>query len=146
MRYSKPIAESNPFTLDPRLAHDTLRLGALDLCDVLLFDDSRYDWVILVPRVADCVEFLDLDAQQQKQLATEVKYISGRLKQRQPSAKLNIGALGNVVSQLHVHILLRHPDDPAWPGPVWGHSPAQRHSNDSAAQRLADFREFFFTN
>lgn len=124
MRYNKPTNESNPFVLDQRLAHDCLRLGAFELCEVLLFDDTRYDWLVLVPRRPGLVEFLDLSAAGQQQLAVEIQQASRSLKEWRPTAKLNVGALGNVVSQLHVHLVLREPGDPAWPGPVWGHSPA----------------------
>lgn len=141
MRYSKPTEESNLFSLDQRLANDTLRLGALSLCEVLLFDDSRYVWLVLVPRVANCVEFLDLSEVQQQMLARDIQQVSQIMKAEHPEAKLNIGALGNVVAQLHVHLVLRTPDDPAWPGPVWGHSPAQRHSAATAAQRQREWQQ-----
>lgn len=141
MRYNKPGSESNPFVLDQRLAHDCLRLGAMQLSEVLLFDDSRYDWLVLVPKVADVVEFLDLPAAQQQQLALEIQHVSQKLKQWRPQAKLNVGALGNVVSQLHVHLLLREPGDPAWPGPVWGHSAALRHTGQHAQERCTVWRQ-----
>lgn len=133
--YSKSDAESNTgdgnreaFRLDHRLVNDTIYLGRLQLCEVLLFDDARYDWLILVPAVAGTVEFLDLSAAQQQQLAGEVQQVAGVLKKNGRGDKLNVGALGNVVSQLHVHLVLRHEQDPAWPGPVWGHSPAVRYA------------------
>lgn len=141
MGYNKPANESNAFTLDQRLAHDTLRLGALPLCEVLLFNDARYDWLVLVPRRPLVTEFLDLPVAEQTQLALEVKQVSRALKQWQPQAKLNVGALGNVVAQLHIHLLLRHPHDPAWPGPVWGHSAAQPFSEAQAAERCAFWRQ-----
>ena len=141
MGYNKPANESNAFTLDQRLAHDTLRLGALPLCEVLLFDDVRYDWLILVPRKPLVVEFLELPEVEQVQLAAEVQQVSRALKQWQPQAKLNVGALGNVVAQLHIHVVLRHPQDPAWPGPVWGHSPRQPHTEHEAAERCLFWRQ-----
>ncbi|WP_417688205.1 HIT domain-containing protein [Pseudidiomarina sp.] len=141
MGYNKPSNESNAFTLDQRLAHDTLRLGALPLCEVLLFNDARYDWLVLVPRRPLVTEFLDLPATEQTQLALEVQQVSRALKQWQPQAKLNVGALGNVVAQLHIHLLLRQPQDPAWPGPVWGHSAAQPYSEAQAAERCALWRQ-----
>lgn len=141
MRYNKPTNESNPFVLDQRLAHDCLRLGAFELCEVLLFDDTRYDWLVLVPRRPGLVEFLDLSAAGQQQLAVEIQQASRSLKEWRPTAKLNVGALGNVVSQLHVHLVLREPGDPAWPGPVWGHSPAHRHSAADATERCAIWRQ-----
>lgn len=141
MGYNKPASESNAFTLDQRLAHDTLRLGALPLSEVLLFNDARYDWLVLVPRRSLVVEFLDLPVVEQAQLAHEIQHVSRALKHWQPQAKLNVGALGNVVAQLHIHVLLRHPQDPAWPGPVWGHSPRQPYAAQQAQERCAFWRQ-----
>lgn len=141
MGYNKPANESNAFTLDQRLAHDTLRLGALPLSEVLLFNDARYDWLILVPRRPLLVEFLDLPAPEQSQLGLEIQQVSRALKQWQPQAKLNVGSLGNVVAQLHIHVVLRHPQDPAWPGPVWGHSPRQPYTEQHAQERIAFWRQ-----
>lgn len=141
MGYNKPADESNAFTLDQRLAHDTLRLGALPLSEVLLFDDARYDWLVVVPRRALVTEFLELPEAEQAQLARELQQVSRALKQWQPQAKLNVGALGNVVAQLHVHVLLRHPHDPAWPGPVWGHSPRQPYTQQQAQERVAFWQQ-----
>ncbi|MFC0444400.1 HIT domain-containing protein [Pseudidiomarina halophila] len=141
MRYNKPKDESNLFVLDERLAHDCLRLGAFGLCEVLLFDDTRYDWLVLVPRRPGLVEFLDLSNAEQQQLALEIQQTSHSLKEWRPTAKLNVGALGNVVSQLHVHLVLRESGDPAWPGPVWGHSAAHRHSAGDATERCAVWRQ-----
>lgn len=141
MVYNKPTSESNAFTLDQRLANDTLRLGALPLCDVLLFNDARYDWLILVPRRPLITEFLDLPAAEQIQLGAEIQQVSRALKHWQPQAKLNIGALGNVVAQLHIHLVVRHSDDPAWPGPVWGHSPRQPYDAQQAQQRCDFWRQ-----
>lgn len=141
MGYNKPTDECNAFILDQRLAHDTLRLGALPLCEVLLFNDARYDWLVLVPRRPLITEFLDLPAAEQVQLAHEIQLVSRALKQSQPQAKLNVGALGNVVTQLHIHLILRQPQDPAWPGPVWGHSPAQRFNEHEAPERCAEWRQ-----
>ncbi|MDX1705853.1 HIT domain-containing protein [Pseudidiomarina sp.] len=142
--YSKSKPESNTgdgdrevFSLDQRLMLDSIYLGRLELCDVLLFNDARYDWLILVPAVAGAVEFLDLSAAQQQQLAREVQQTAAVLKVHGRGNKLNVGALGNVVQQLHVHLLLRHDQDPAWPGPVWGHSPAVRYPDYEQAE-IAD--------
>lgn len=140
-RYNKLAAQSNPangagavggtkFTVDSRLAADSFVLAQWSLCELRRFDDKRYDWLMLVPKVVNCIEFLDLSEVQQQQLAQETKLAAQLLKHHGRGNKLNIGALGNVVSQLHVHLVLRAEHDPAWPGPVWGHSPAQRFNND----------------
>lgn len=125
------------FQLDPRLGADTFVLGELSLSRLLRFDDQRYPWLILVPRQAACVEFIDLSEVQQVQLAKEIRWVSTVLKQHFPEAKLNVGALGNVVSQLHVHLVMRLPEDPAWPGPVWGHSAAVPCSSAQQQQEQA---------
>ncbi|HET8816240.1 MAG TPA: HIT domain-containing protein [Pseudidiomarina sp.] len=134
----------NKFALDARLAQDTIELGERGICRVLRFDDQRYDWFVLVPQRAGCVEVFDLSEPEQAQLALDIRWAATTLKEFGSGSKLNIGALGNVVSQLHIHIVLRSPRDPAWPGPVWGHSAAQRFNPADAAierrlwqQRLA---------
>ncbi|WP_027596985.1 HIT domain-containing protein [Pseudomonas sp. MOIL14HWK12:I2] len=126
------------FQIDPRLAGDTLEVASLTLCQVLLLNDRRYDWLVLVPRRESVTEILDLSPQDQAQLWREVTLVAQVLRDAQPDLKLNIGALGNVVRQLHLHVLLRQEGDPAWPGPVWGHSPRQPHTAEAghaAAER-----------
>ncbi|EHK72193.1 histidine triad (HIT) protein [Pseudomonas psychrotolerans L19] len=126
------------FQIDPRLAGDTLEVASLTLCQVLLLNDRRYDWLVLVPRRESVTEILDLSPQDQAQLWREVTLVAQVLRHAQPDLKLNIGALGNVVRQLHLHILLRQEGDPAWPGPVWGHSPREPHTAEAghaAAER-----------
>jgi diadenosine tetraphosphate (Ap4A) HIT family hydrolase len=112
------------FTLHPRLAADTTFVADWPLSRVLLMNDSRYRWLILVPRHADLVELIDLSPPHRTTLMEEIARASQTLKQLTSAAKINVGALGNLVPQLHVHIVARNPGDPAWPGPVWGHSPA----------------------
>lgn len=126
------------FQIDPRLAGDTLEVASLTLCQVLLLNDRRYDWLVLVPRRESVTEILDLSPQDQAQLWREVTLVAQVLRSAQPDLKLNIGALGNVVRQLHLHVLLRQEGDPAWPGPVWGHSPREPHTAETghaAAER-----------
>ncbi len=126
------------FQIDPRLAGDTLEVASLTLCQVLLLNDRRYDWLVLVPRRESVTEILDLSPQDQAQLWREVTLVAQVLRRAQPDLKLNIGALGNVVRQLHLHVLLRQEGDPAWPGPVWGHSPREPHTAEAghaAAER-----------
>lgn len=112
------------FTLDPRLTADTYPVTSLPLCDVLLMNDARYPWLILVPRRAGAVEISDLDADEQALLWQEVNRASAALRAAAPCDKLNLGALGNIVRQLHVHLVARREGDAAWPGPVWGHGQA----------------------
>jgi diadenosine tetraphosphate (Ap4A) HIT family hydrolase len=112
------------FALDPRLAADTCPVASLPLCDVRLMNDARYPWLILVPRRAGMIEIADLSDVDQTLLWQEVNHSSAALRSTSPCEKLNIGALGIIVRQLHVHVVARNYGDAAWPGPVWGHGKA----------------------
>ena len=114
---------ADAFALDPRLAGDTHRLARWPLCELLLMDDDRYPWLILVPRIEGAHDLLDLDQAERTQLWQEIDAVSRALRDAFAPDKLNIGALGNVVSQLHVHVIARYRHDDAWPGPVWGAHP-----------------------
>ena len=113
------------FQLDSRLEEDCFHLGDLPLCRVLLMNDSQYPWVILVPKVAGVQEVFHLDEEQQLQLACESTILSGTLSDLFEADKMNVAALGNVVSQLHIHHIVRYETDPCWPKPVWGQLPAK---------------------
>jgi diadenosine tetraphosphate (Ap4A) HIT family hydrolase len=108
------------WTLHPQLAADTHEVGDLPLSRLLIINDANYPWVILVPRQAGITEILDLGAAEQTQLIGEITRTGAALKAITACDKLNIAALGNVVPQLHVHIIARSKSDPAWPQPVWG--------------------------
>lgn len=125
------------FELHPRLHADTVRVGDLPLSRLLLMNDARYPWAILVPRRENLREIYELSGDDQAQLLLESSALARALMSAFAGHKLNIGALGNVVSQLHVHHVVRYPDDPAWPGPVWGHSPAQAYAPEALQARIA---------
>lgn len=108
------------WTLHPQLERDTISIGDLPLCRVLVIQDANYPWLLLTPRRADVVEVIDLDEVAQAQLMTEIARVARALKDITQCAKLNIAALGNVVPQLHVHVIARREGDAAWPRPVWG--------------------------
>lgn len=108
------------FQPDPRLVGDSVPVCDLPLCAVRLMRDGRFDWLLLVPRRPDLVEIIDLEEGDQLRLMQEVAIASRVLKTETGCDKLNVAALGNMVSQLHVHVIARRKDDPAWPGPVWG--------------------------
>jgi diadenosine tetraphosphate (Ap4A) HIT family hydrolase len=112
------------FALDPRLTADTCPVASLPLCDVRLMNDARYPWLIVVPRRAGMIEIADLSDVDQTLLWQEVNHSSAALRSTSPCEKLNIGALGIIVRQLHVHVVARNHGDAAWPGPVWGHGKA----------------------
>ena len=112
------------FQLDARLAGDTYGIGELKLSRALLMRDARFPWLILVPRRAGLTEIVDLGAEERAALMEEIALASAVVRSRPGIEKINVGALGNIVRQLHVHVIGRRTGDPAWPGPVWGSGPA----------------------
>jgi diadenosine tetraphosphate (Ap4A) HIT family hydrolase len=108
------------FELDPRLAADTHTVGDWPVSRLLLMDDARFPWLILVPRVPAVRELHALADATRTQLFAEVMRAAAALERATAAAKLNVAALGNVVPQLHVHVIARQEDDAAWPAPVWG--------------------------
>ena len=129
------------FSLDPRLQADSIFIADGPLSQVRLLDDRRFPWLLLVPRVANVSEWIDLDGSQQRLLLAEINQISQLLRAEPGITKLNIGALGNIVRQLHVHLVGRHEADPAWPGPVWGSGTAIRFEAQALQQRVTDWAQ-----
>ena len=113
-------ATASAWSLHPQLQKDTIDIGDLALCKVLVIKDANYPWLLLVPRRADAAEIIDLDEVEQAQMMTEISRVARALKEVTSCDKLNIAALGNMVPQLHVHIIARRTSDAAWPRPVWG--------------------------
>ena len=109
------------FILHDRLAADSVALGDGPLSSVRLMNDRRYPWLILVPRRAGLREIHELAAADRALLIEEIALAGQALQAATRAAKINVGALGNLVPQLHVHVVGRSPGDPAWPGPIWGH-------------------------
>jgi diadenosine tetraphosphate (Ap4A) HIT family hydrolase len=122
------------FSLHPQLAADTILIGHLPLCEVLLMNDATYPWLILVPRREDVRELFELDEADQKQSQIESLALSTLLMQHFQGDKFNYAALGNMVSQLHLHHIVRFKHDAAWPKPVWGAAPAHAYSEQQAQQ------------
>nr|WP_232108705.1 HIT domain-containing protein [Pseudomonas mosselii] len=106
------------------MQEDSLVLGDLPLCRLLLSKDANYPWFILVPRRADITEVFELEEADQQQLWVETTALAEALKDAFAADKMNVAALGNVVSQLHMHVIVRRQGDAAWPAPVWGKVPA----------------------
>ncbi len=131
------------FRLDERLQSDTILIGRLPLCQVLLMNDSRYPWVILVPARNDVFEVYHLSHDDQMQLAKESSWVLEKMADHFSAKSMNVAALGNVVAQLHVHHIARYTEDPAWPGPVWGHSPAVPYDSDTLEKRVHDLKSLF---
>lgn len=129
------------FKLDERLEQDTFFICDLPLCRVLLMNDNQFPWLILVPRVADVAEIIDLDEAQQQQLLKESGFVSHVLKQKTQCDKLNVAALGNMVKQLHIHHVARFTHDVAWPKPVWGNQPACPYHIEQASLLISTYRE-----
>jgi diadenosine tetraphosphate (Ap4A) HIT family hydrolase len=121
------------FALDPQLAADALPLGELPLSSVLLINDARFPWFVLVPRIPDAREITDLAEADAAALITELRIAVRVMLDLARPDKVNLGALGNVVPQLHVHVVGRFRSDPAWPGPVWGCGIAKPYPPHAAA-------------
>lgn len=128
------------FELHPKLEADTKQVLDLPLCRVLLMNDSRYPWLILVPRRPDVREIHGLDAADRFQLMEEIAGCSAALERETDAFKMNVGALGNQVPQLHVHVIARFEGDPAWAGPVWGVGKADPYSDKAFDETAARFR------
>lgn len=130
----------NDFVLHPQLAQDTHFVTDLPLCRVLLMNESRYPWLILVPRRAGVREIIELSADERTQLWVESDQVSRVLMALFQPDKLNLGALGNLVPQLHLHHIARYQTDAAWPAPVWGKFPPQAYGEAQAVARVQSFR------
>ena len=128
------------FVLDPRLQADSAFIADGPLSQVRLMDDARFPWLVLVPRVRDVSEWIDLDGAQQRLLLAEINQVSKLLQAEPGVQKLNLGALGNIVRQLHVHLVGRSETDPAWPGPVWGNGAPARYAPERLQQRAQAWR------
>ncbi len=128
------------FHLHERLAADTVEVTRWPLCRVLLMNDAAYPWLILVPERPDISEVFQLSAADQHLLMDETSAAAAALQRLFAADKMNIGALGNVVPQLHVHVIARHRTDPAWPRPVWGLAAALPYPPEALAERLALLR------
>lgn len=126
------------FALDPRLAADTVPVAELALCSVRLMDDARFGWLVLVPRQVGLAEVTDLPADARALMWQEVEKAGEALQAVFPCDKLNIGALGNIVRQLHVHVVARREGDAAWPGPVWGSGPAAPYTPAERQARVTE--------
>lgn len=128
------------FVLDSRLQQDTVVLGDYPLCRLLLMNDAQYPWFILVPRREAVSELFQLDAADQLQLWQETNGLAEVLKDCFAADKMNVATLGNVVSQLHMHVIVRRRDDVAWPASVWGRHPSQAYTVEQLAALKARLR------
>ncbi|ROH86773.1 HIT domain-containing protein [Stagnimonas aquatica] len=129
------------WTLHAQLAADTLSVGDFPLSRLLLMNESRYPWCILVPRRSGAKELHRLDDADQLQLLRESTALARAMEAAFAPHKMNVAALGNMVPQLHLHHIARYRGDPAWPAPVWGKFPAQAYEPAAAAERIARLRQ-----
>src|SRR5262245_22956759 len=135
-----PDAASAGWSLDSQLERDSVPVGDMPLCHVLLINDANYPWLLLVPRRSGIIEITELDYIEQAQLMSEIIQASRSLKAITSCDKINIAALGNVVPQLHVHVVARSRGDAAWPKPVWGAAPARSYEQSAMDKLLVPLR------
>ena len=131
------------FALHPKLAADTASVVSLAFCEVRLMDDCRYPWLILVPKLADLTDLHQVPDNHQTQMWQEINKASYALETVCQPYKLNVAALGNQVSQLHIHIIARTQNDPAWPGPVWGVGEAVSYTDAARNDLVSKLRNLF---
>jgi len=128
------------FKLNKTLAKDTFEICDLKLCKVLLMNDQNYPWLILVPRIKDITDLHHIPMADQADLMNEISKVSHALEKVTSPKKLNVAALGNIVSQLHIHIIARFENDAAWPAPVWGKTPAVLYSSDMSNELVKNLK------
>jgi len=133
-------SDASDWSLHSQLKKDTIDIGDLPLSKVLVIKDAHYPWLLLVPRRPSAVEIIDLDEVAQAQLMTEISRVAKALKEITSCDKLNIAALGNLVPQLHVHIIARRSNDAAWPRPVWGVMPPLAHDAEEVQKFISALR------
>ena len=134
-------SDAPAWSLHSQLKKDTIDIGDLPLCKVLVIKDAHYPWLLLVPRRKGAVEIVDLDKAELTQLIGEIADASRALKSLTGCDKINVAALGNVVAQLHVHVIARFHADAAWPKPVWNAAPAREYQAATAAGLAAAVRK-----
>ena len=134
------------FVLHPQLAADTISIGRFELSQLLLMNDNQFPWFILVPQREGVTELFQLDQADRDQFMRESCWLSEALKDGFAAHKINVAALGNMVSQLHVHHLARYRDDPAWPAPVWGKLPAVAYTQAQLVDCVARLQAVLAAN
>ena len=127
------------FVLDTKLRGDSIELTRLPLCLVRLMNDRRFPWILLVPAKPNLSEIVDLGVADRASLIEEIALVSTVMRDLYRPTKLNVGALGNVVAQLHLHVIARFASDDVWPGPVWGTTP-ERYRPDEIERKIAPLR------
>jgi diadenosine tetraphosphate (Ap4A) HIT family hydrolase len=124
------------FVLHPQLEKDSELVAELPLCLVRLINDANYPWLILVPKISEVRDVIDLSDSQQQILWQESALVSRALKHLFTPDKLNVAALGNMVPQLHLHHIVRYQNDVSWPNPIWGQVPAKPYTDEQLAENI----------
>jgi len=131
------------FVIDSQLKQTSYPLTSLDVCDLRLVDDQRWPWLLIIPRVAQAVELIDISPDLRAQVWLEIDHVGRVIRDQFSPHKLNIAALGNQVRQLHVHCIARFPEDEAWPNPVWGVGDSVPYDSELLNSRLNALRAAF---
>ena len=130
------------FTLHEQLQKDCTVIGELSLSTLLLMNDANYPWFVLVPRREQVREWHELSVHDQQQLLQETNRLAAHVQQKTLAKKMNMGALGNMVPQLHVHVIARFEHDAAWPAPVWGKVSAKPYADNELNNMIALGKSF----
>jgi len=128
------------FILDSKLKMNSIFIKSLSLSDLLLMNDNRFPWFILVPRQKDCSEIFDLNFEDQIILWQEITQCASWAKNYFAADKMNVAALGNIVTQLHVHVVARKKSDPAWPKPIWNQGESSCYDINELELLVKDLR------
>jgi diadenosine tetraphosphate (Ap4A) HIT family hydrolase len=139
------LKEFELFILDPRLENETILIKESDNFQIRLMNVKDFFWVILIPNKPNLVELSDIKTQERNELLNFASDLGDYIKSTQNLDKINIGMLGNVVSQLHLHVVVRRRDDLAWPGPVWGWKITKKLDKETLTYRLELIRKFLKT-
>ena len=131
------------FSLHPQLEKDCFFIEDWPVCRLVLMDDGRFPWFILVPRITGARELVDLPEAEQMRVLNEINWLSKAIQKTLKPHKLNIAALGNMVPQLHIHVIARFEEDDAWPKPVWGEGRAIPYSKEKKAELIQQIKQAF---
>ncbi len=141
LTYTSSMSEPTEFQLHKQLRADSIRVGQLELCELRLVNDSRFHWYLLVPRIPDLTELHHLPTAHRLTLLNEIEQLSEHLLATTSASKINVATLGNIVPQLHMHVIGRSPEDPAWPNSVWASGPAETYTKADAEAAIKALRE-----
>ncbi len=131
---------NDTFSLDNRIKNDSIEIGDLELCHVRLLNNCAWPWLLLLPKKNGLKEITDLNTEEQQCLMKEIDFFSRFISTFPNVEKINIGMLGNIVSQLHIHVIGRNTNDPAWPGPVWGCKAGEPYNDIELNKILTRFK------